>query len=363
MSPEPIVVAFVASEFQVRGTSAYTLRLARRLPEFGFKPVIVSPDSECVPDVCRGKLDLLDYSFLETPLVGSLIAKLAARDLKKFQPRLVHVQSRQAIDSGHRIAKSLQVPYLLTVHDFTEGQEAIDLDPHLNAGVVAVSEYVREGLRKTSSDWRYSIDVIYSGVDIPKSDVGAHVLEAERTPVIGTAGPLEASKGLDFFLQAAKAVLDQGHDVEFLIAGSGPEESKLRELARKLGIVPNVTFVTNLLDFGTCLRALDIFCLPSLSQGLGTIMLEAMALGRPVIASEVGGVTKIVQDGDTGLAVPPSDSARLAERMIELLSNPARAREIGAKARSLVIDRFNVDRMVEETVRLYQRILTSPLSR
>lgn len=363
MPSEPIVVAFIASEFQVRGSSAYTQRLARRLPPHGFRPVIVSPDSDCVPEPCRSELELFDYGLLETPLLSGIVARLAARDLRKFNPRLVHIQSRQAVSYGQTIARSLHLPYLLTVQDYQEEQEAIELDPHLNAGVIAVSEFVRDGLRKASSDWRYSIDIIQSGVDIPHSDDGAHVLDEHRTPVIGTAGPLEASKGLDFFLHAAKAVLSQGHAVEFLIAGSGPEETKLRELTRQLEIVPNVTFVTNLLDFGASLRAMDIFCLPSLTQGLGTIMLEAMALGRPVIASEVGGVAKFVRDDQTGLAVPPSDSTRLAERMIELLCNPARAREIGAKARALVVDRFNADRMVEDTVRLYQRVLSSPLAR
>lgn len=362
MPSEPTAVAFIANEFQVRGSSAYTQRLARRLPAHGFRPIIISPGSELVPEPCRSELELFDYGLLDAPLISGIVARMAARDLRKFNPRLVHIQSRQAIDYGQIIARSLNVPYLVTVHDHTEGQEAIELDPHLNAGVIAVSEYVRDGLRKLSSDWRFSIDIIQSGVDIPHSDDGAHVLEAGRTPVIGTAGPLETSKGLEFFLQAAKSVLSQGYVVEFLIAGSGPEEAKLREVTRKLDIVPSVTFVTNLLDFGASLRAMDIFCLPSLSQGLGTIMLEAMALGRPVIASEVGGVAKFVHDDLTGLAVPPSDSARLAERMIELLSSSQRARDIGAKGRAFVIDRFNADRMVEDTVRLYQRVLTSPLA-
>ena len=151
--------------------------------------------------------------------------------------------------------------------------------------------------------------------------------------------------------------MNRGHKVEFLIAGSGPDEARLREQARKLEIGPQVTFVTNLLDFSSSLQAMDVFCLPSLSQGLGTIMLKAMALGRPVIATEVGGVAKIVRDGQTGLLIPPCDSHRLSDRMLELLSNPIRARMIGQTAREFVIRDFNVNRMVSETVAAYRRVL------
>ena len=89
-----------------------------------------------------------------------------------------------------------------------------------------------------------------------------------------------------------------------------------------LAITPWVTFVPNVLDVGRTLNAMDIYCLPSLRQGLGTVMLEAMARGRPVIAASVGGVYGVVQDGGTGLLVPPSDSAALVNAILQYLDNP-----------------------------------------
>ncbi|HUF37494.1 MAG TPA: glycosyltransferase family 4 protein, partial [Anaerolineales bacterium] len=171
------------------------------------------------------------------------------------------------------------------------------------------------------------------------------------------AGPLEAIKGLPFLLGAAAKVLRNRQDVEFLIAGSGPEEEGLRRLARELEISGHVTFVPNLLDFTESLAAMDIFCLPSLRQGLGTIMLEAMALGKPVIATGVGGVYSVVREGETGLVVPPQDSSRLAERILELLNDPVRARAIGESGRRLVQSEFNVETMVRRTAELYREIL------
>jgi glycosyltransferase involved in cell wall biosynthesis len=118
-----------------------------------------------------------------------------------------------------------------------------------------------------------------------------------------------------------------------------------------------VTFVPNLYDFSTALEAMDIFCLPSLRQGLGTIMLDAMGRGIPVIATGVGGVFSVVSDNETGLVVPPSNSARLAERILELLNDPLKARALGTKGRELVREEFGIERMVEETADLYREVV------
>ena len=169
--------------------------------------------------------------------------------------------------------------------------------------------------------------------------------------------PVEAAKGLPFFLGAAARIIREYPECEFLISGGGPEEHNLRRLARSLGLSGAVTFVSNLYDFTTSIDAMDIFCLPSLQQGLGVTMLEAMARGKPVIATGVGGVHSIVKDGRTGLVVPPSDSERLAARILELLRDPPLARRIGAAGRAVVREQFRVDRMVRETADLYREIV------
>lgn len=359
MTQVPTTVVLVANEFQARGTSAYTLRLAQRLIGHEFDPIVVSPDSRQVHDRIRNEVEFLDYSFLNAPFVSGLVSRLAARDLRKRAPALLHIQSRNVIPQGQAIARALNIPTLTTINDYIGPHEPLDLDPRITRGVIAVSEFVRDGLIKATGERLGTIETIYSGVDIPADDFKLEVLSSERTPVIGTAGPLEPSKGFEFFLRAAQQVLQSGREVEFLIAGNGPDERRLREISRSLGITKQVTFITNLTDFGAAVRAMDIFCLPSLNQGLGTIMLEAMAMARPVVATEVGAVPKIVTDGVTALLVPPSDATRLAERMREYLDNTPRAKQIGRSGRSLVIRDFSAERMADETVRAYQRVLSS----
>jgi glycosyltransferase involved in cell wall biosynthesis len=190
-------------------------------------------------------------------------------------------------------------------------------------------------------------------------DTGLPVLDPGHVPVVGTAGALEAAKGLDDFLRAARIVSSSRPDVQFLICGAGPEETRLRRMSDELQLAGSVTFVPNLFDFAESLAAMDIFCLPAHKQGLGTIMLEAMARAKPVIATRAGGVERVVTNDVNGLLIAPSDSDDLAQRMLELLADPSRARSMGERARELVSREFRVDIMVEATAKLYREVIAS----
>jgi glycosyltransferase involved in cell wall biosynthesis len=263
------------------------------------------------------------------------------------------------LSQGTWLAKQLNCPFILTLHDFLQPREKFRFDPRLGKRVIAVSDAVQSGLLAKSAIAAELVSVIHSGVEADVNSEVEPIFEPGRVPVVGTASPLEQVKGLPFFLKAASQVLKAGFDVEFLVSGAGPEEANLRQLAEKLGIQRLVTFVPNMFDFATSLAAMDIFCLPSLQQGLGTIMLDAMSLGRPVIATKVGGVEGVVQDNHTGLIVAPSDSNALALRIIELLKDPVRARNIGKAAREMVIRQYGVETMVRKTANLYREVIES----
>ena len=150
--------------------------------------------------------------------------------------------------------------------------------------------------------------------------------------------------------------MEAGNDIRIVIAGSGPEERSLRKLAASLQLSKRLTFVDGGVAMAGYLEAIDIYCLPSLQQGLGVVMLEAMALGRPVIASGVGGVMSVIEDNVHGLIVPPSDSRSLADRIIELLQDREKARRIAAAGQQMVRDRFNENRMLDEILQVYREV-------
>lgn len=349
-------ILLLADAFSLRGTSAYTLRLAEQLPQQGFRPQVVCPCARMVNLNRRDELPIREYPRLLTPLWGQIVRRWMLADICESKPDLIHIQSRRMLPLGTWLAKRLGCSFVLTVHDFMQPRERLPFSSIWGRHIIAVSEAVRSELLQRTKLGSELVSVIPSGVDVT-SEILRPALEPNRTPVIGTAGPLEAVKGIPYFLGAAQRVAAANVSAEFLVAGAGPEEANLRRLARELGIADRVTFVPNVLDLASSLTAMDIFCLPSLRQGLGTLMLEAMALGRPVIASQVDGVDSVVRDNETGLMVPPSNSEALAQRMLELLRDPFRARRLADAALEKVRCDFSVARMAQQTVDVYRNVL------
>lgn len=355
---EPTVL-LLSGPFAVRGSCSYSLRLAEHLPSNGFRSSVICPDASRVDADLRRELHICEYSHLNLPLWGRIVLRMILRQLQLEPPDLIHIQARNALPQGIWLARQLRCPFVLTVHDYLQPHERLHVDRQWCQRIIAVSEAVKTDLLERTNLPDELITVIHSGMDADKSINVAPVFKSDRIPVVGAAGPLEAAKGFPFFLGAAARVLATGRDVEFIIAGAGPEESNLRRLACELKIDHKVTFAPNLLEFDEAILAMDIFCLPSLQQGIGTIMIQAMAMGRPVIATRVGGVYRVVRDGETGFLVPPSSSEALSRRILELLDNPTQASVIGQSAREEVMKQFNVEQMVSKTVSLYREIIAN----
>ncbi len=357
MPDEQIKVLLLAGRFEVRGSSSATLRLTDRLHEHEVDARVICANAQRVDPRRRSRLPIVEYSRLDLPILGQLMMRIVLRDVSNDVPDLIHIQSRHILAKGTWLARQLKRPFVLTVHDYLQPNERLSFDLRFGRRIITVSDSVRDDLIERTGIPEDRLTTIHSGVEVRVPTNTLPVLDTGHVPVIGTAGPLEAVKGLPFFLKAAAQVLSHDHEVEFLIAGAGPEEGNLRRLARDLGIGQHVTFVPNLYGFSESLAAMDIFCLPSLRQGLGTIMLEAMAFGKPVIATAVGGVYSVVRDDETGLIVPPSDSEKLAEKIMQLLKDPVKARAIGANAASMVQEQFGVEKMVKRTADVYREVL------
>lgn len=355
-SDTPHVLLF-AGPFAVRGQCTYTLRLAEFLPAAGFRAAVACPDARSVPAETRRELQIREYPHLFQPILGRVVQEILLRQLLVDPPEIIHAQTPSALPGATWLARQLERPLVVTLHDYLPDRTFLRLDRAVCRRVITVCDAVRDHLADRHRISKDLMTVIPSGVGCQRRQPLEPVLQPAKVPVIGTAGPLEAVKGFPYFLAAAARVLATGRDVEFVVAGAGPEEHNLRRLSRELGIVEHVTFLSNLLDFSPAMEAMDIFCLPSLRQGWGTVMLEAMALGRPVISTNVGGLSHVVRDGETGLLAPPSDSGQLAARMLELLNDPVKARRLGHAAREEVTAQYNVERMVQQTADVYHTVM------
>lgn len=356
--PDPLLkVLLLTGRLEVRGSSRQTLMLARHLAGHQIEAMIACADAGVLPASERRGLQIREYGYLDSPLAGRVAEWLLAHELRDDLPDLIHVQQRSMLPIGRRLAHRLERPYVASINDYLGPRETLRFAWRWCRMLIAVSQSVKDELVRVAGIPGERIVVINSGVETGHVPAIDEVLAPNRDPVIGTAGPLEAAKGLRYFAEAIPPVLAMHPRAEFLIAGAGPEEHNLRKQVRDLGVAEHVTFVPNVLELGSSLAAMDIFVLPSLRQGLGTIMLEAMLRGRPVIATNAGGVDTVVEEGRTGLFVPPRDSVQLAARINELLDDPIRARSIGRAASEMVRDEFPVDRMVEQTASIYREVL------
>lgn len=172
-------------------------------------------------------------------------------------------------------------------------------------------------------------------------------------PIIGTVGRLVPIKGHECLLKAVPLVLAECPRATFVVLGDGPLLGRLRQVAAERGISDHVRFLGVRTDVPECLATFDLFAFPSINEGMGRALVEAMAMGVPVVATNVGGIPDVVVDGETGLLVPPGDDRALADALLELLRDPARRQEYGQGARRRVDERFDVSTMVRAIDRLY----------
>jgi len=175
--------------------------------------------------------------------------------------------------------------------------------------------------------------------------------------IVGSVGWLTPVKGHRYLIEALAKLKPAYPNVCGVIVGSGELHRELEVLSEKLGIRSSLRFLGRRSDVAECVAAMDVFVLPSLNEGMGRALVEAMAAGRPVVASRVGGVPTVVEDRVTGLLVPPGDADALASAIQALLDRPAWARELGAAAAKQIGNRFSEAAMIRSIESLYEEAM------
>lgn len=198
------------------------------------------------------------------------------------------------------------------------------------------------------------IDVIPFGVDTARFMPA----DSAAAPVIGTLRHLEPIYGLDVLLDALPAIAAQVPDVTLEIGGAGSQQAALREQAARRGVEGRVRWLGRVphAEVADRLRGWRLFVNPSRAESFGVAAIEAQACGLPVVASRVGGLPDVIDDGVSGLLVPPGDASALAAAIVALLRDPARCRAMGAAGRDRVQRRFEWQRNVDQMLALYRQV-------
>lgn len=276
---------------------------------------------------------------------------------------------------GAALARLVGIPMVATVHGRNYYGEQVKRRiayrlVSRTGTMVTVAQDLKEFLVKHVGVAAGRVHLIYNGIEA-KTRRESETLSLGRTElglrmddeVVGVVGSLYPVKGHRYLLEAVPQILKVRPRLKILIVGSGSMEGGLKELVRGLGIQRQVHFLGFRRDVQELLSLIDVFVLPSLSEGLSLALLEAMAAGKVVVATNVGGNPELVVEGETGFLVPPRDAEALASRLLMLLSNRDQARKLGSNGRRRVLDQFTLNTMVQRYEQLYATCLRQPGAR
>ncbi len=174
--------------------------------------------------------------------------------------------------------------------------------------------------------------------------------------VVGTVGRLTAVKGHKYLIEAAGNILDARPNTTFVFLGDGELSEDLKKMASRFGLEKKVKFLGWRPDVAEMMSAFDLFVLPSINEGMGRVLVEAMALGKPIVASDIGGIPDLVVHGINGFLVPPGDVGSLSATIINLIERPDKMREMGDNGKKRAPD-FSADAMVKKIDKLYEEML------
>jgi L-malate glycosyltransferase len=229
---------------------------------------------------------------------------------------------------------------------------------------IAVSHKIKEVLVNDGiPDGR--IFVVHSGIDPNRfKDERKDTLIAEFNiksgeQVVINVAHLAGHKGQQYLVKAIPLVLARIPTARFFIVGGGELMDELQSLATSLGLKKELIFTGFRRDVGAFYQIADLFVMSSIQEGLGTAVLDALALGKPVVAASSGGIPEIIDDGKTGRLVAPADPAAMAAGIVELLTHTDRAKHMASQGRAKIREKFSVEAMVDKNIEIYQQILKS----
>ena len=291
-----------------------------------------------------------------------------ARIFAAVRPDVIHAHDPHAVALAAMALKSPLAPverrplfvaarrvdFHLQRHAFSRWKNG-QVDVWITASALIADMLVRDGVPAQK------VTVVHEGVNVsqiaklPASDAHAAFFLPHGAPVIGNIAALVPHKGQRHLIGAAAKVVRVVPDARFVILGDGELRESLERQIKDLGLERHVILGGFRQDVINLLKSFDLFVMSSVTEGLGTSILDAMACGKAVVGTRTGGIPEAVIDGTTGLLVPPHDETALADAIVTLLKNPAQRERLAAAGLARAEEHFSVERMVKETLAVYEQ--------
>lgn len=370
-----INVLYIIWSLGLGGAERVVINLAKGLDKTKFNPMVcclndkgefaVELEERGIPVIALNKRLGIDIA-----VIGKLISVIKERNIQ-----IVHTHLWGANFWGRIAAKMAGVPVIIaTEHNVDTWKSWFNfaLDRWLSRStdkIIAVSNKVKEFYQSKGINPK-KIAVIYNGVDIAKGeerrakiDSRSSILDYRKEfnikndeTMLAIIGRLVEQKGHRYLFEALN-MLNGKYKVRLLVVGNGPLLQELQQRAMSYDLSAKIIFTGLRKDVPDLLKITDILVLPSLREGLPMVALEAMAVGKPIIATNVGGTPEVVLDGQTGILVPPGNPTALADAIDRLIENRNLTKKLGENGSSRVKELFSVEKMTRETEQVYHQLL------
>jgi len=357
-------ILFITNHLNIGGITSYCLTLSSTLKISGHNVYIASSAGDLTQE-------FIDKGIVFIPLPiktkQELSPKILMSALKlcgvidKYAISIVHTNSRTTQVLGCLLQRLKGVRHVSTCHGFFKPRLSRKFFPCWGNRVIAISDQVRQHLIHDLKVKSEKIDVIHNGIDIEKFKTQNIIRKGELKaklglrdgPVIGIVARLSDVKGHIYLLEAMSKVLKENSGAQLLIVGEGKMKQELINLADSLKIENNVKFIPSVNNTKDVLDAMDIFVMPSLKEGLGLALIEAMASSLAVIGSDVGGIKTLIKNEYSGLLVAVKDINGLSKAILDLLADTGKRKALGINAQAFISQNFSRDKMAKETLKTY----------
>jgi glycosyltransferase involved in cell wall biosynthesis len=364
-------VLHIISSSGMYGAEAVILNLARTLRDGPHECVLGVFSNSINPNLQLHEIALKEG--FESHLIAcrGQVDRAAIAKIRELVTRtgadVVHTHGYKADIYVYLALRGLGVPLVSTCHTWYDTDLFVSIYGMADrfvlrkyARVVAVSDEVKQRLLKAGVR-EEKIRMVRNGIDLRQFDeaLRSHRKDTrpERALVVGLVGRLAWEKGVDVFLRAAAEVLVEFPETRFVVVGEGPDQEKLERLIDTLMIRESVELLGRREEMASVYASLDVMVSSSRQEGLPMAVLEGMASGLAVVATAVGAVPTVVEDGRTGVLVAAQDSGLLAAGIAELLRDPAKRRRLGDAARQLIEEEYSAARMTKDYLRVYEEAI------
>lgn len=356
---------------QIGGLEIATYNIAKCLAKKGHKVHIITSLSKGLPK------ETMENGFFIHRLFWRRMKNLGyfifwvkiLFEVKKINPDIVHVQGMWTSICGYLAKEFLKIPYVLYARGSDVYRPEISLKLILRTmlknadAVIALTEDMKKNIQKT---YNREVFVIPNGIDLEKfvNISRKNLLLSNYTKKILFVGRLHPVKGVRYLIEAMKIIKEKDLYAKLIIVGDGEEREKLQKLANKMGLLDSITFTGQIpnQNVSQYMAMSDILVLPSLSEGFPNVILEAMAFGIPIVATNVGGVIEIMENGVNGFLVKPGNPDQIAQKVLFLFNNKDMIKMISNNNKKLVKQQHNWEKIAIKLENVYLKCLKNVIS-